>query len=135
MGMISWNENMSVNVVEIDDQHKKLTSLINAFYDVILQGKSNELLGETIDGLVDYTETHFAKEEHYFAQFHYPEAEEHKNEHSYFVNKVSELQKDFAERRIIISTELVDFLLDWLVNHIQRTDKKYSSFFNENGVN
>ena len=37
-------------------------------------------------------------------------------------------------RNLLLAIGVMDFLSGWLRGHIMGTDKKYSSFFNENGV-
>ena len=42
MAMITWSDNLSVNVGEIDMQHKKLVVMINELYDAMKIGKGKE---------------------------------------------------------------------------------------------
>ncbi len=58
----------------------------------------------------------------------------HKKEHDDFVAKVVNFKKGLEDGRLFLSTEITDFLKDWLVKHIQGTDQKYSSFFQEKGL-
>ena len=44
-------------------------------------------------------------------------------------------REGFAKNQLNITINLMDFLSDWLVKHICGTDKKYSDFFNKNGIN
>lgn len=44
MGLIKWNEFYSINIVEIDNQHKKLIDLINPMYDAMKAGNGKEAL-------------------------------------------------------------------------------------------
>ena len=134
MALITWNDSLSVNVAEIDRQHKKLIDMINELNDAMKVGKGKEVLGKIVSGLVSYTVTHFKTEERYFDQLGYPETNSHKKEHAAFVERATDLKKKFETRNLLLTIEVMDFLSDWLRGHIMGTDKKYSGFFNENGV-
>lgn len=132
--MIQWDGSLSVNVAEIDGQHQKLVKMINELNDAMRVGKSREILAKIVTGLISYVQSHFATEEKYFAKFNYPETDAHKQEHSVFSTKVDDVVKKFQSGQIGISIELMDFLSNWLGKHIKGTDKKYSAFFNANGL-
>jgi hemerythrin len=134
MALIQWKNEFSVNVVEIDRQHKKLIQMINDLSDAMKAGKGKEVLGKILDGLVSYTGTHFAMEEKYFEQFKYPESSPHKKEHADFVKKATEFRDGYANGKLGLSLQVMDFLSDWLQHHILIVDKKYSPFFNANGL-
>lgn len=134
MALINWNSRLSVNVAEIDLQHQKLISMINELHDEMSQGKSKDVLGKTVEGLIGYTAEHFKTEEKYSAKFGYPEADSHEKEHLAFVQKVSDVKARFDQGEITISVEIMNFLSDWIRKHIKGTDKAYSQFFNENGL-
>jgi|SRR5208337_3408667 len=134
MAMIQWNDSLSVNVVEIDKQHQKLIGMINELNDAMRQGKGKDALGKIVNGLIVYTGTHFKTEERYFDQLGYPEADSHKKGHSDFVAKVSEFKGGFEKGKRGLSIEVMNFLSDWLRNHIQSVDRKYGPFFNEKGL-
>ena len=134
MALIQWNESLSVKVVEIDQQHQKLVSMINDLNDAMKQGKGKDVLDKIVNGVVGYTSTHFSTEEKYFARFKYPEADSHKKEHAAFVEKVLEFKDGFEKGKLTLSIEIMTFLSDWLKNHIKGSDMKYSQFFNEKGL-
>jgi hemerythrin len=134
MAIIQWNDTFSVKVAEIDQQHQKLVSMINELSDAMKQGKGKDALSKIVNGLVSYTVTHFNTEEKYFDRFGYPETDSHKKEHVAFVKKVSEFKDGFEKGKLSLSIEVMNFLSDWLKNHINGTDKKYSQFFNEKGL-
>ena len=134
MPLISWNNSLSVNVAEIDLQHKKLIAMINELSDAMKQGRGKDVLGQILNGLVHYTATHFKTEETYFIRFGYPDMDQHKSEHAAFVQKVSDSRDEFEKGRLALSVDIMNFLSDWLKNHIMVTDKKYSKFFNTNGL-
>jgi hemerythrin len=134
MALIKWDDSFSVNVAKIDQQHQKLILMINELHDAMKQGKGKEVLGKIVNGLISYTATHFKTEEDYFNQFGYPETDSHKKEHIAFVQKVSEFKDGFEKGKLSLSIEVMNFLSDWLQNHIKGTDKKYSQFFNGKGL-
>jgi hemerythrin len=134
MALIQWNDNLSVNVAVIDKQHQKLVSMINELSDAMKQGKGKDVSGKILNSLISYTATHFQTEEKYFDLYGYPEASNHKKEHLAFVQKVSKFKDDFEKGRLLLTIELMNFLSDWLKNHITRTDKNYSPFFKAKGL-
>jgi hemerythrin len=132
--IIQWDHSLSVNVAEIDQQHQKLIKIINELYDAMRQGKGKEVIGKTINGLIEYAGEHFQTEEKYFDLFGYPETSSHKKEHADFVKKVTGFKSELETGRLSLSLEVMNFLSDWLKNHIKGVDMKYSPFFNEKGL-
>ena len=135
MPLIEWTAQLSVGIDSIDEQHKKLINMINALNDAMLTGSSNELLGKIFTGLAAYTQKHFAYEENMFAEYGYPNSQEHKRQHSELIAQVVELKENFMENpQGTISADLMLFLKRWLTNHILRTDKEYTEFLISKGV-
>jgi hemerythrin len=133
MALISWNDSLCVKVREIDQQHKQLISMINELHDTMKQGKSKDVIDKILEGLFNYSVTHFKTEENYFDRFGYAEKENHKMEHAAFIKKIADFNKvDNAKHGL--SIEIMNFLSDWLKNHIKVVDMKYSQFFNEKGL-
>ena len=132
---MKWNNELSVNIKEIDDQHKRLIDLINILHDAMLARKGKEALGNTLDELAAYTVYHFSTEEKYMKRYNYPDYLVHKNQHDAFINKIESVGKEFQEGKLGISIELMNFLRDWVKNHILVSDKKYSELFTQNGLN
>lgn len=134
MSLIMWNDSFSVGIKELDDHHKKLVALINELHDAMRVGKSKEVLSPILQKLAEYTVFHFASEEKYMTKFNYPGYQAHKTEHDQFVSKVTQFQSDLTSGKVLFSMELMSFLKDWLIKHIQGMDRQYTAFFNENGI-
>lgn len=134
MALIEWNDDYSVNVKEIDQQHQKLIGMINDLHDAMSEGKGKTVLSDILNRMIQYTKEHFSTEENYFAKWNYPESGQHKNEHEKFVAKVTDFKEGVDSGRLFITVEVLQFLSDWLKNHINKTDKQYSDFFNEHGL-
>ena len=69
--------------------------------------------------------------EKYFKQWNYPYEEEHLKEHEKLIFKVLKFQNKFDSGEKIMK-ELVEFLKDWLENHLMIYDMKYAKYFKEN---
>lgn len=134
MALIQWNDSLSVDIVEIDRQHRKLIALINELGDAMRQGQGRTVVGKIISGLRSYTETHFKTEENYFKAFGYPETAGHVKEHAAFVVKVTEFQNGFDKGDLALSVEVMNFLSEWLRHHIKGEDGKYSPFLKAKGL-
>lgn len=133
MAFMEWDDRFSVNVAEIDEQHKKLIGMVNTFYDSIVDDEKNAF-GELLDSLGEYTAYHFTTEEKYMEEFNYPETEAHKREHELFAAKALDVKKRFEDGSLVVSLELTGFLRDWIVDHVMGTDKKYTQCFHDNGL-
>ena len=134
MTYMSWTTNLSVNVEEIDLQHKKLVNFIDELSTTMKKRKAKEVLSDILAGLFEYAQKHFYTEEKYFDKFGYPKSSSHKEEHQKFLQKALEFKKEFDEGNSLVCIPLLFFLRDWLVRHINESDKKYSAFFNANGL-
>lgn len=118
----------------IDSQHRKLVSMINALNDAMRQGKGKEVLGKIMNGLYAYTATHFKTEEKYFEQLDYPETNKHVSEHTAFVKKVADFRAGFAKGKLGLSVDVINFLSDWLRDHIQGSNRRYVTLFKASGL-
>ena len=81
MSYLKWSDKYSLNVAEIDEQHKKLVSLVNVMYDAMQEGKGRDMIGTVIAEFVDYTDYHFKAEERLLRQNGYLEYDAHKVMH------------------------------------------------------
>jgi hemerythrin len=135
MAIINWSSNLSVKIDKIDNQHKKLISMINELHDAMKAGQANDIIGKILNDLINYTAEHFKTEEDLMIKFKYPDYNQHKIEHTKFVQEVNNIKKDLEAQKMMLSLKVMNFLKDWLSNHIMKSDQKYSNFFNTNGVN
>lgn len=134
MALIQWDKSLSVGISEIDEQHVKLIAIINSLHDAMKAGKTKEILGDLLQSLIDYTKMHFAYEEKYFDLYRYENSAKHKAEHKKLTEQVLDFQKKFNSGAIALSVELMNFLSDWLKNHIKGTDQQYTKCFQDHGL-
>jgi hemerythrin-like metal-binding protein len=134
MSLINWSDTMSVGVAKVDKEHQKLIELINLLHSEMAAGKSNEVMGKVLGQLIAYTKSHFSMEEALFRTHSYPQATAHKQEHDALTKKVLDLQAEFTAGKTFIGVPTLNFLRDWLTQHILKVDMAYKLFFNSRGV-
>ncbi len=126
--LIPWSDIFSIDKKIIDSQHKILIKLINELYAAFLDGKANDHISNILDELTKYTVSHFKTEEVFFEEVNYDDADNHKKEHQDFVDKVVDFKTKFKEGDVSLSYDIMNFLRDWLQNHILVSDRKYISY-------
>ena len=134
MAVFTWSEKYSVHVEKMDNQHKKLFDLINQLHEAMSTGKGNEVMEGILKGLRDYSITHFTEEEKYMASFGYSGLSEQKKMHKMFIDTIDEYEQRATDKKLGLSIDVLHFLRDWLIQHIQSTDAKYGDTFNAHGM-
>jgi hemerythrin len=131
MALITWQDNYSVEIDEIDQQHKKLISLINQFYDAMRSGTTRSALGPVLAELLEYTHYHFAAEENLLAEYEYPDLAAHKELHAGLSEKTKQLRENFEHEHDTKNIDVMLFLSNWLNVHILEVDKKYALYLKQ----
>ena len=135
MPLMNWSDKLAVGVTVLDNDHKKLIVMVNQLFDGIQSGHGKESVGKILDGLIAYTKVHFGNEERYFSQTGYPAAPAHKQEHDDLTRQVVSVQQKYrAGTTNVLSLEVLNFLKNWLVKHIQGSDQKYGPYLNAKGI-
>jgi len=135
MALFKWDETLSVKVRDFDNEHKKLVELVNSLHDNMKLGKGKESVSRVLDELIKYTGTHFRHEEMVMQANNYPGYLVHKAEHEKLVKQVLDFKQKFDAGSVSLSISIINFLQDWVKNHILKIDKQYSDFLNSKGVN
>ncbi|MFL0245980.1 bacteriohemerythrin [Candidatus Clostridium stratigraminis] len=136
--MIKWNDKFSVSVAEIDNQHKQLFYLADKISSILAVNDGYDHYDEIMNTFVElknYTLYHFDYEEKLMKKLDYTGLDSHKEEHENFINEILKLEKiDLENEQKLVMTNILSFILDWIVSHILKSDMAYKSYFNENGI-
>ncbi len=132
--MIEWNDKYSLNISLIDEQHKKLFEIINKAIIAEKNSKvANDVLG-ILDEMTEYALKHFETEERYMKDFNFSEYQAHRNEHIDFTNNTIDYKNRVVGGNFQIINVILEYLKQWLVNHIHVTDRQYIDCFKKNGL-
>jgi hemerythrin len=92
------------------------------------EGKSEYIIADTLQKLIEYYRTHFVYEEQLMRSNDYPDYLKHKLLHHDFSKKVLEFQRKIIKGQSILVFELIDFLMEWLTKHILVVENNIASF-------
>ncbi|HEX8988310.1 MAG TPA: bacteriohemerythrin [Rhodocyclaceae bacterium] len=127
----AWTDSMSVGRPELDSDHKRLIGIINRLW--LAEGDGNRQVIEfVLDDLVHYTEFHFRREEQMMAEVGYPDFERHREIHQAICRRLEEIRWEYFQGiREGLRGEILEFLKDWLNNHILVEDMRYRPFLSD----
>jgi hemerythrin len=117
-----------VGIEFIDRQHENLATLLNCLSDAHRAGKSEEIRLFRLDQLIDAVEEHFQAEEELMDEKGYPDADLHRSERCDLAMQVNGYRTRFAAGEESLTGSILDFLRDWLRNHILRWDLRLGRF-------
>lgn len=134
MTFMVWSKELELGFQLIDTQHRWLVETTNALHDELSKGEPEPaMVGQLLEGLVDYTMNHFIAEEELFQRHGYPETDAHREEHNRFTATAYSLLERH-ERGEKVGIAVLDFLKQWLLNHILVSDRAYAPFLVAKGV-
>ncbi len=132
--LFTWTDDLALGIPSIDAQHKRLVELINMLHTAMKQRSGKDALVRVVEELKKYTVTHFKYEEDLFDKHHYPETKGHVVQHEKFVETVLDFEEGLRSGKVTVTMDVMRFLKDWLMKHINGTDRLYSHFLQERGV-
>ena len=126
MPFFEWSDKYLVHIEPIDADHKNLFALANRIHAHITQGAGNAAIQQALGQLITYVQQHFEREERMMEQAGYPDLAEHRKTHRMLENIVSSMQRvQMSDPEAIDPDKLLEFLRDWLQNHIIKSDLQY----------
>lgn len=131
MSLITWDDSYSVHDATIDAQHKEWIAIYNRLDQSLLHGEAgsvNMATEKAVAAMREYATFHFRHEELYLQQLNYPYLVEHRRLHTDFEDQLFAYARKMRNRELLLSTEVISTLKEWLQNHILREDRKYADY-------
>lgn len=131
MKEIVWERLLSVEVDEIDDDHRKLLNLFNLLTHSLIDEESKNYQAALLQELINCTIWHFSHEERLMLKYGYEEIEQHRAIHRELVKSAREFQNRVVRANKSISEEDVVFLEHWLTEHILTEDMRLGAYLSQ----
>ena len=128
MKELVWDSTLSVQVDEIDEDHRRLVELFNILKRSVLEGDDKNYIEAVIEELITCTIWHFRHEERLMLKYGYEDLAEHKAEHQELIDSAKALQQKFQQAETPVSDEDIVFIEHWLTGHILDADMKLGSY-------
>lgn len=130
----AWNPLYSVHVRQCDEHHKYLFVLLQVLEGISDKEECASTVKTVLDELHDYCDYHFKAEEGLMHQARYSGLAVHRDAHRAFTARIAQFKQNqpFSPQA---SADILKFMKKWIVDHIQRMDKAYSSTLNKAGIN
>ena len=123
MAYMQWTDDLETGIQVIDDQHKRIVDYINELHHASETGSAAEVRA-VLEGLLDYTITHFQFEEELQEKAGYPFLKAHQRVHEIFMKRIASF-RERADKGENIIPELLSMLKVWLSSHIKGDDRDY----------
>jgi hemerythrin len=111
-------------IEKIDSEHRHLISIFNRLSEKADQEESADFV-KIVDELEKYSNYHFANEETLMKKANFTEIDEHVIQHQIFRQKIDDFKTSIRFGSSMLQSEIIDFLLKWLLKHIMECDAKY----------
>jgi len=134
--IFKWKDRLNTGIEVIDNQHKRLFEIGTELYNLTSLDDGIDHYDEivvVINKLKDYTKYHFDYEEQRLEKLNYNGLHDHKIEHQRFIDKLNEIEAkdiDINQKQIIL--DIIEFIINWISEHIVGTDFKYKEIYMEN---
>ena len=129
---VKFRESHHVGINDIDQQHYNLSRIMNRLNAAILYQNPKVDILKIFNKLIEETVKHFETEERYMSLYSYPKRALHLKQHVHLLS----VAKYMLERLSVNDeTPQLDTIKDWLLKHIEYSDKPLAEYLLQHGVN
>lgn len=123
MVLVEWDETLKLGVKQMDEHHERLVEILNDCYRALMLNDHRHELHAIVEELESYTRYHFQTEESLMKDAGYRESGPHGEVHQRFMESICDFKGRLAAGESFVAVDVLNFLKDWLVEHIMRTDR------------
>jgi len=134
MSVFEFDQSLQLGIEAIDTQHKRFIGYINDVWDALERGDGHDEYLFILNQLMDYAMEHFSFEEALMREHQYPGYADHKKNHDSTAEQLFEFDMRLLADNPSESRAFVQFLQDWLQNHIKVVDIELAAYLRGKGV-
>jgi hemerythrin len=126
---IDWNNTLMTGVGEIDDDHRELVVHYQALVGALNNGLDRSMFKERFRSFLTHVAHHFANEERMMIDLGYTDYLDHKAEHDKLLRDAHDFLWSIVTRfERHDCSALAKYLKYWLIDHIEKNDRKLAKF-------
>ncbi|MGD2117794.1 MAG: hemerythrin family protein [Chromatiales bacterium] len=129
MEKIIWSEKYNTGSAAIDKQHQRFVELLNILLEHQDTETDPELLTETVEKLMLFTEKHFADEEKILAAGQFPDVNHHRDQHLDFIESTAEQFTRTLKDKHRFPEELTKLMHEMWIHHMEEEIPEFRAFF------
>lgn len=123
---LEWHDEYSVNVEQLDFQHRKLSNMLNNLHKVFQEKGKKPALEGLMEEMAGAFKEHFSDEEKYMSKIKYSALASHKQEHETLLRTIKSFRKKIQTCGEKLRMEFFNLLKYRLLMHVLCEDKKYA---------
>ena len=124
MSLITWKEEFSVGVAEVDFEHRELIELINSLHSSARPGAGRDAVIESLGEIFAQIASHFALEEKMMRASLYPLFLEHKQDHETLLDELRDIMDEVEDDGEYDEAQLSTDLERWFGDHFKTHDAR-----------
>jgi hemerythrin-like metal-binding protein len=129
MNSIKQPELYHIGIEKFDDEHQQLVTMVNDIHALTDDNQKNRnIQKQIITSLVKLARAHFAGEEEHMRRQKYPDLDKHHQCHRIIYAQLLDLERRFASTSGPVHNHALQFLYNWLDEHILTEDKQYADY-------
>jgi len=129
-----WTTEMSVDIPNIDAQHRFLFGQINELVDLRERGGSRERLLRVLKALMHFSDAHFDSEDEVMIDSDFPLFINHRAEHQKYITHLAGFVDQYVKEERNLPDKMLEFLVAWWFQHTCQSDQKYARWIHSQGA-
>jgi len=123
--LITWRDEYSVGVPEVDYEHQQLIGLINELYEQIMADAEKEAISGFLGEVYAQVSAHFALEEKVMRDCRYDQLDDHKADHEKLLDEIGDIIDRFDANAFFSAQDFGQTLSSWFGEHFATADARF----------